>query len=150
MSLFFPFAMQFNGVAETEDYLRMAFSCRDAATMRWYIVGLTVAGQLYAANGLRESLEKLLARAKESGEISSFSTELVDLSLSGPPRNIWSWARDKNHVYVPFFLNADKHKNLGQELFDANAPGVLCVTRKGYYKTTNPSKRDCFNALFLD
>ncbi len=103
-------------------------------------------------------LEEILNQAKSARKIKKQEVSIVDLNqekelLTGLYEYAPFWQRmgkQKGRVFIPIFHNADQYTNLAQMLFDHQKPGVLSVSKEGYYQVLNPSKRECFDKIYLD
>jgi hypothetical protein len=152
--------MEFESIDEAVRFADREISPISPHSMRWYIVGPAEA-MTPAALALKASMDTTLAKAVAEKVLLSYATELVDLSTSPDAieyaHPVWQHILGGKRagfdtptsVYVPFFLNADSARNLGQALFDLNVPGVLCVSGFGYGRMLNHSKRETFHTLFL-
>lgn len=129
-----------------------------SSRMLLYVVGPTPIARDKAALGVRKTLDTFLSEAVLEKAIRSYEIEDIDLRKE-PERYqnslhpMWwriQWTEKNKHPYIPIFHNADAATNLGQTLFDMNARGIICVTRKGYENTTNQSKRETTDAIMLD
>lgn len=136
-------------------------------TLRWYVVGEQERRDA-AVHALKSRIDGKLMAAVKDKSLLFYASDIVDIAAADTRGETLrpvlqklraiahhhAFGKRQTAVYLPFFLNADAHRNiynnLGQELFDMGAPGVLALGKKGYIRTTNASKRDTFHALFLD
>ena len=154
--------MDFKAVTKALAYVDNWVDYRDLGSLQWYIVGPPPQRDA-AASTLKTAIDDKLTGAVAAKDILAYASEFVDVAATPDLLEYYHPVRRKidstrfrsrpgpqSSIYLPFFLNADANNNLGQELFDNLSPCVLCVSKKGFYLTTNPSKRETFRTLFVE
>ncbi len=145
--------MEYQSLDEFELNFPFTHSASQPETFKLFLIGETLEARTRAMDFLKKFLEKeMFEPAKIAGEIQQYKVEIVDTSLIRSSQITFHPSfeykcNDHGNIYVPLFHNADAHPDLPQMLFDANKPGILSLTEKGYDAVINHSKKRCYGTL---